>query len=85
MKRHIRTSDELKKLSLQILAKARERAQKEEEAVRRLLGQRSREWVIEDPEHAQDFLRWLSARTTEASERRVLAEVLRSLKSTGAV
>lgn len=85
MKRHIRTSDELKQLSMQILAQARERAQKEEEALRRLLGRRSREWVIEDPERAQDFLRWLNDRTTDASEKRVLTEVLRSLKSAGPV
>ena len=85
MKLHIRTSDELKQLSMQILAQARERAQKEEEALRRLLGRRSREWVIEDPERAQDFLRWLNDRTTDASEKRVLTEVLRSLKSAGPV
>ena len=85
MTRHIRTSEDLKKLSQQILAQARERAQKEEEALRRLLGRRSREWVMEQPESAQQFLTWLNARTTEASERRVLSEVLRSLKSAESV
>lgn len=85
MTRHIRTSEDLKKLSQQILAQARERAQKEEEALRRLLGRRSREWVMEQPEGAQKFLQWLNARTTEASERRVLNEVLRSLKSAESV
>lgn len=82
MTRHIRTSQELKKLSLEILAQARERAQKEEEALRRLLGKRSREWVMEHPESAQNFLQWLKLRTTEANEKRVLEEVLRLLKST---
>ena len=76
MKRHIRTADELKQLSLQILAQARERALREEEALRRLLGKRSFEWLKECPEGASDFLKWLDVRTIEESERRVLGKVL---------
>lgn len=77
--KHIRTSAELKELSLKILAQSRERAQKEEEALRRLLGKRIRQWIIEQPECAQEFLRWMDVLTTEPNERRILTEVLRGL------
>lgn len=81
MTRHVRSSKDLVKLSQQIMAQARERAQKEQGALQRLLGKRSHEWLTEQPESAATFLQWLNARTTEASERRVLSEVLDFFKS----
>ena len=77
MKRHIRSAQELKALSMEILAQSRLRAKRENEALRRALGRRCRDWVVERPSEAQGFLRWLDTQVSESSERRALEEVLR--------
>lgn len=76
MSRHIRSAQELKELSMEILAQSRLRAKRESEALRRALGKRCRDWIVERPSEAQGFLRWLDAHVLESSERRSLDEVL---------